>query len=142
MNYRDATTYQIGLLQAQAYRNLQEVFRAALDPYELTIPEWSVLGITYDKNEIGMTELTELLRSKASHPTVLVETLRKRGFLVRVAAPDDKRAKLVRITPAGRAIVEAAEPEMRASMGAALAGIDRGDVQGYFTALLAFARLD
>lgn len=142
MNYKDATTYQIGLLQAQAYRNLQEAFRTALEPYGLTIPEWSVLGIVHDYKTIGMTQLTDLLQSKASHPTVLVEGLCQRGFMTRTADPGDKRAKMVAITAAGSAIVLDAEPKVRASIGAALATIDRADLQGYYASLLGLAQLD
>ena len=142
MNYKDATTYQIGLLQAQAFRNLQEVFRAALEPYSLTIPEWSVLGLVFDQQKIGMSQLTERLRSKASHPTVIVETLRQRGLLARTEDPDDKRAKLVTITPAGQDMVKMAEPQVRAAIRKALADVDRNDLQGYFMALVGLSRLD
>ncbi len=101
-----------------------------------------MLGLVYDQQKIGMSQLTELLRSKASHPTVIVETLRKRGLLARTEDPDDKRAKLVTITPAGQDMVKMAEPQVRAAIRKALADVDRNDLQGYFMALVGLSRLD
>ena len=141
MNNQSPTTYQIGLVQAQAYRNLQLIFRDALAPYELTIPEWSVLGVVCDHNQIGLTQLTEILKSKASHPTVLVERLQQRGLLERTVQDEDKRAKFVRITPAGRAMVIEAEPRVRLSLGLALSSIDRRELDAYYATLLALAGL-
>lgn len=141
MDYKNVTTYQIGLIQAQAYRNLQEAFRAALEPFSLTIPEWSVLGIVHDYERIAMKDLTEILRSKASHPTVLVEELRRRGLVTRVADTQDKRAKHIAITAQGEQLVGEAEPKVRASISQALAAIDRSDLRGYYAALIGLSKL-
>lgn len=56
-----------------------------------------------------MRELVALLRSDAPNVTVAVDELEERGWVVRTPHPDDRRAKLVDVTPAGRRAARKAE---------------------------------
>ncbi len=51
--------------------------------------------------------LADLLDTDAPAATVTVNDLEERGLVTRCEHPDDRRAKLVSITPAGRAVVRA-----------------------------------
>lgn len=142
LSFEQLYTYQIGLVQAQAYRNLQAIFRDALSPYHLTVPEWSLLGIVYGFGEIGLSNITQMLKSKASHPSTLVDHLAARGLLDRRPDPDDRRNKIISITAAGRDLVPEVEKATRASMNLALSGIDRSELVEYFMMLRRLAELD
>ncbi len=128
-------TYRIGLVQAQAYRKLQLSFRAALKPYNLTIPEWSLLGVVYDEGQMTLTVLTEILRSKASHPTVLVERLVTLGLLAREPSLNDRRSKVVSITAEGQRLVPMIEQAARAGIAKDLLSIPRSELETYFSIL-------
>jgi DNA-binding MarR family transcriptional regulator len=52
-----------------------------------------------------LSELAYLLSMDAPATTVAVNDLAKRGLVTREEHPDDRRAKVVTLTPAGRAIV-------------------------------------
>lgn len=56
-----------------------------------------------------MRDLGAALGVDAPYTTVVVDELERRGYVERVASPDDRRAKIVRITPAGRAAARKAE---------------------------------
>lgn len=140
MSYTRRTTYQIGLVQAQAYRNLQSLYREALEPYKLTIPEWSLLGLLNDRGQITMSELTEAMQSKASHPTNLVNQLVRRQLVRRASDAHDRRAKRVELTEAGTQLVATAEATVRAAMLSGVELIRRNDLEVYFRVLQALAR--
>jgi DNA-binding MarR family transcriptional regulator len=135
MDISKVATYQIGLVQAQAYRYLQAHFQAALKPFDLTIPEWSLLGLLYDHNEMTLTQITAALKSKASHPTVLVDRLEERDLVHRSVHKNDKRTKLVALTPKGKALVPEIENIARAHIGQAVGHVDRKLLENYFQVL-------
>jgi DNA-binding MarR family transcriptional regulator len=131
----NTSTYRIGLVQAQAYRHLQVTFRSALKPYGLTIPEWSLLGVVYDEGQLGLTQITEILKSKASHPTVLVDRLVELGMLTRENQSNDRRVKTVAITPLGRDLVPIIEANARIVLSKSLKSLSREDLEHYFSLL-------
>ncbi len=135
MTVSNFSTYHIGLVQAQAYKMLQQHFRAGLKPYGITIPEWSLLGVVFDHGQMTLTEITHVLKSKASHPTVLVDNLVARGLLDRVTHPEDKRTKLVTLTPKGRALVPEIEAAVRASIRKAIEHVPRAELEAYYRVL-------
>lgn len=134
-------TYKIGLIQAQAYRTLQLQFRLALKPFELTIPEWSLLGLINDAGTLNLTQITTLLKSKASHPTVLVDQLTAQGLLKRETISSDRRSKAVSITEKGARLVPEVELQVRASLRTALSHIPREDLEIYFSVLRQLASI-
>jgi DNA-binding MarR family transcriptional regulator len=52
--------------------------------------------------------LADLIGTDAPAATVIVNDLEARGFVVREPHPDDKRAKVVSLTPEGRKVMRAA----------------------------------
>jgi DNA-binding MarR family transcriptional regulator len=56
---------------------------------------------------LTLRELAESLGTDAPAATVAVNDLEQRGLVTRCEHPEDRRAKLVSLTPAGRAIVRA-----------------------------------
>lgn len=61
------------------------------------------------RGPMPMRELVDLLQSDASNVTVAVDELEQRGWVVRKPHPDDRRAKIVDVTPAGRRAARKAE---------------------------------
>jgi DNA-binding MarR family transcriptional regulator len=57
------------------------------------------------KSELTLRDLAESLGTDAPAATVTVNDLEERGLVTRREHPEDRRAKLVSLTPAGRAIV-------------------------------------
>lgn len=56
-----------------------------------------------------MGELGAKLSTDAPYMTLVVRDLEERGLVARTPHPNDRRAKIVSITPAGRAVAERAE---------------------------------
>lgn len=83
---------------------------ALLRPFELTFARYEMLRLLSFTRDGALPMASASARLQV-HPTSVTNTtdrLERAGFLRRTAHPTDGRATLVRITPAGREIVEAA----------------------------------
>jgi DNA-binding MarR family transcriptional regulator len=56
-----------------------------------------------------MSELAARLGSDKPYVTIMVDDLEQRGLVTRIVAPDDRRAKVVALTDAGRELAAEAE---------------------------------
>lgn len=77
----------------------------------LTIAQFAVLEILYHKGALRIAEIIDGTLSTGGNMTVVVENLRKEGFVIRKKDPDDGRACLVEITKKGEQYIEAIFPE-------------------------------
>jgi homoprotocatechuate degradation regulator HpaR len=86
-------------------------FRTLLARYNLTEPQWRVLRTV---DQLGEFEMTELSRVTALHlPSLsrIAGELLARGYIRKDYVGSDMRRTIVRLTPSGKRLVEAASPE-------------------------------
>ena len=127
--------YSTGLLQGKAYSRLHTVLSQTLAPYNLSIPEWKLLGQLHEHGEIRLAELAELLSYDPPMVTKLAKMLEKKGFLQRLQDPKDERAKLVSITKNGKGLIEEIEPVAKKTLGVILTGVTRDELLTYLKVL-------
>jgi DNA-binding MarR family transcriptional regulator len=84
------------LIEGEVRRRLRETF-------DVTLPRFDMMA-QLDKTPAGMTlgELSSRMMVSNGNVTGLVERLVADGFIARRPAPNDRRAQIVRLTPAGR----------------------------------------
>ncbi|HEY3318499.1 MAG TPA: MarR family transcriptional regulator [Coriobacteriia bacterium] len=82
------------LLQAQAIND-------ALKEHGLARSQWQVLSHVREAGTITQKELQGKLQVEPATLSCIVDTLAAKGWLERLAHPDDKRVKLVRLTAEG-----------------------------------------
>lgn len=128
-------TYNAGLVQGKAYRILSAHLTKALLAYGVSIPEWKLLGQLADHGNLKLATLAELLSVEAPLVTALVDKLEKKAFVERANDPQDRRAKVISITPAGKQLVKQAESAVRASMKNLLKGVSLGELKTYMKVL-------
>jgi DNA-binding MarR family transcriptional regulator len=80
-----------------------EIRRRLRDSFDMTLPRFDLMA-QLDKAPNGMKlgELSQRLMVSNGNITGLVDRLMAQGLLDRQAAPDDRRAQLVRLTVEGR----------------------------------------
>lgn len=129
----------LGLMLQDAANLLKREFERAAKPYQLTLLQWRVLGQLSRTDGLTQTALGGQLDASPMTISDVVERLEGAGLVAREVDPSDSRAKLVRITPKARALVE----EMRAVAARvydkALAGIDEDDREAMARALTRIA---
>lgn len=111
------TTYQMGLLQAKAYRILRARTAMALKPYKLSTIEWALLG-TLSESKPGMhfREIAKALGVEASFVTELLDKLIGRGLISTSLSSKDRRFKKARVTKLGHKLVSEIEKRLRTEM--------------------------
>ncbi|GAB3397042.1 MarR family transcriptional regulator [Humibacter soli] len=103
------------------------MFAAALKPLGLT-PAWAeTLDILEEREPLTIRELGLLLVCEGDHPSRLVTRMVAAGLVSTEPSPKDDRARLVKLTPEGRALLprlREVEEQFHAGIEAALTSGD------------------
>jgi DNA-binding MarR family transcriptional regulator len=75
----------------------------------ISMTQLHVMHLLERHGELPMSRLAEMLDVSLSAGTGLVDRVEERGFVERIRVPSDRRVVLVRITPAGRQMLEDVE---------------------------------
>jgi DNA-binding MarR family transcriptional regulator len=127
--------YNSGLIQGKAYRVLTAHIASVLLPYNLSIPEWKLLGQLAEHGTLKLAKLAELLGVEAPLVTSLVDSLEMKGLVKRTNDPQDKRAKLLEATKKSLTILEDIEPKMKAKIRLLLHGTTEEEISTYLKVL-------
>jgi len=85
--------------------------------------------------ELAMSRLAETLDVSLSAATGLVDRIEERGFVERIRVPSDRRIVLVRITAAGRQLLEDVEVLQTEFLSGVLDQLDPSQLEGVARAM-------
>lgn len=91
-----------------ASRAMTQAYRPALEALGLTYPQYLVLLVLWEGDDITLKELGARLMLDSGTLTPLVRRLEGRGWLLRARDAEDERRTRIRLTAAGRALRERA----------------------------------
>lgn len=91
--------------------------------HALTESQFGVLEALWHLGPMPQARLCEKLLVSGSNLTTVIDNLEKRELVRRAPNPDDRRAYLVTLTPAGRALVSEAFPAHAARVTALLGAL-------------------
>jgi len=119
-----------------AYVKLLRTGRAVLARVEprlaaagLTPTQFGVLEAILHKGPLGHRELGRKVLTSPGNMTDLIDKLEARGLVQRTRHQQDRRAVLVELTAAGRALVEPLFTEHAADIAAAMAGLSSQELR-------------
>jgi DNA-binding MarR family transcriptional regulator len=138
------TTYEAGVLQAQANRALRVIMNRILKKHGLSMMQWSVLGFVYSANGSGVriSDLAKTLDTTQTFITNTVNNLEDKGFVKRHAHGSDSRSKIVMVEPKHVKDIEQIEKDVRKELKDALEGkINNEELATYLTVLTKFAQI-
>ena len=75
----------------------------------ISMTQLHVMHLLDRHGEMPMSRLAEMLDVSLSNATGLIDRVEERGFVERIRVPSDRRIVLVRITPAGRQMLDEVE---------------------------------
>lgn len=119
-------------LLRRADQSLSAPFYAVLTRYDVARSEWRLLAVLMELGELTVLDLATASLSPQPTVTHALRRLEDRGLVTRMTDADDKRRRLVSITPSGTELAEALIAEARDLEAEALA-----DSHSELTALLA-----
>jgi DNA-binding MarR family transcriptional regulator len=100
----------VGLLLSQVGHSVARSFHACLQPLDLDPRQFLLLQTVGACRDQSQHAVGASLQIPPSRMVVLVDTLSERGLIQRVANPVDRRAHALRLTPAGRRLLQRATP--------------------------------
>lgn len=83
---------------------LNKVYRKLLKPFDLTYPQYLVLLVLWENDELTVSEIGERLFLDSATLTPLLKRLEGAGFVTRTRAAGDERQVIIALTPQGRAL--------------------------------------
>jgi len=72
----------------------------------LSMPQFSVMMQLYYRGACGMSEVSERFEITPAGASQLVDKLVQSGFIMRQEDPNDRRAKMLDLTPKGRELIQ------------------------------------
>ena len=115
---------RLGAMLFVASQMAQEGADIALEPFGLTVRQWALLRYVRHLEDpaghnpaiaLSQQAIGETLRVDRTTMVGLVDALEQRGLVRRERNPGDRRAHLLRITPAGAKLEERAEKALDAA---------------------------
>ncbi|MBB6222852.1 homoprotocatechuate degradation operon regulator HpaR [Rhizobium leguminosarum] len=113
----------IGLLRAR--EAVMSHFRPILAAHDVTEQQWRVIRVLSEAGTLDASEVADKASILAPSLTRMIRSLEERGFITKHKDKADGRRVLLRITPAGRAMVDEVMPEslkVYADIGARFGG--------------------
>jgi DNA-binding MarR family transcriptional regulator len=114
-------------------RRLRHHTRVALEPWDLSPSLARALSVLSRHGAMRLSGLADHLRIAPRTATEVADDLTRRGFLLRHPDPEDRRATLVSLTPAGAGTATAIQAARQAEgerFFAALSDADREQLAG------------
>lgn len=144
MDLNKITTYQFGVAQSAAYRNLNKLISGSLKDHELTVMQWFVIGTIYDtgKDGIMLSALSRKLQTGLPFITNTINLLESKAMVTRKSSSSDNRSKIVTIHPDFIKECEQIELDLRAKLDASIySAIDPADMVTYLRVLHALSNM-
>lgn len=112
-----------------------DCFNAALKDTDLTQRQFAVLTALAEQDGVSQTALVIATGIDRSTLAELVNRMSRKGLLQRARAANDGRANTVRLTPAGREMLNSARPNVESADKAFLHALPKGKRAAFVEAL-------
>ncbi|MCV6592234.1 MAG: MarR family transcriptional regulator [Silicimonas sp.] len=108
-----------------------EVRRRLRRDCDWTLPRFDVMSaLAREPDGMKMSEISRRLRVSNGNITGIVDKLTEEGLALRVAAPNDRRANVVRLTDKGQAVFADHAARHESWIDDLLGGLDADDITG------------
>jgi MarR family 2-MHQ and catechol resistance regulon transcriptional repressor len=106
---------------------MNQVAERSIEETGLSLTDFAALEALLHKGPLTITEIHGKVPLALGSMTAAVDRLEKKGFILRTAANEDRRAKLLKLTPEGRRVVENAFSRHAAALESAMAVLNQGE---------------
>lgn len=96
----------IGVVVHRADLKLNNYYQKVVNPFDITVDQWEILVVLWEKEGITQKELAERLFKDQTNIARMLFKLEKKGFIYRVTHETDRRSLRVYLTSKGRDIKE------------------------------------
>jgi MarR family transcriptional regulator, lower aerobic nicotinate degradation pathway regulator len=112
---------QVGFLLRRAYQRASANLVERIGRHRLTAPQFATLARLYERGALSQNRLGRLVAMEPANIRDVVQRLKRRRLVASDRDPDDGRQLLIRLTPAGLALVQGLLPVERTATAKTLA---------------------
>ena len=94
----------IGVNVQRAALKLNNYYQKVVNPFDITVDQWEILIVLWEKEGITQKELAERLHKDQTNVARMLFKLEKKEIIYRVVHETDRRSLRVYLTPKGRDI--------------------------------------
>lgn len=133
--------YEYGLLHAKSDREIRNFVAAKLEPMNITLMEWLLLGIvsTGPASGVTMSHIAGELNVTLPQVTALVNKLVPLKYIKQRSDKQDRRSRRVTLTAKGEVILEDGTKALNTAQAEFFAGITDSDRAAYERVITSFA---
>ncbi|AKR58500.1 MarR family transcriptional regulator [Youhaiella tibetensis] len=124
-----STYAPLGYLLHDVARLMRRRFDEHARNHQLTLPQWRALAQLAHSDSLSQVTLAGLVEADPMTLSGIIDRMEAKNLVERVPDPDDNRAKLIRLTPEGRALVEQMKELAGPIRDRAMAGISDQDIE-------------
>ncbi len=99
------------IVLSRAYRAVNENVNKMIQTYGLNPTEFAVLELLYHKGDQPLQQIGGKILLASGSITYVVDKLEEKGYLRRVACPNDRRVTFAQITDHGKRFIEDVFPD-------------------------------
>ncbi len=96
------------LVLMRCHHALKQIAERGIKETGLGLTDFTALEALLHKGPLTITEIQSKVPLALGSMTAAVDRLEKKGLILRTPSPQDRRAKVLKLSPRGRAVVEAA----------------------------------
>lgn len=119
----------LGYLLHDVSRLMRRRFDEHARSHQLTLPQWRALAQLALNDCLSQVALAGLVEADPMTVSGIIDRLEAKNLVERVPDPDDNRAKLVRVTPEGHALVVTMKELAGPIRDRAMAGVSPEDIE-------------
>src|SRR6266566_2468384 len=121
----DVSGTHLWLVLMKAHRALERLATRSIESSEVGLSDFAVLEMLLHKGPQPVNEIGRRIELTSGAITTAVDRLESRGLVTREPHPSDRRARIVRLTPAGKEQAAKVFAGHKAAMDLAASGLSR-----------------
>lgn len=102
----DSSGTHLWLVIMKAHRELSRHARRNIEAVQMGLSDFATLELLLHKGPQPVNEIGRCIELTSGSITSAVDRLEKRGLVARGSDPGDRRARIVRLTPAGEVLIK------------------------------------
>lgn len=127
----------IGYRVYDAQRSIAKSLEVALKPYGITPGQWNLLNQLDRMGNLTQKGLADRTRKEQATITRYLDKLERKGYIEREPDPHDRRAHIIVLTDAAKALLKKTEPAANEAALCLIEGIPQEDIDSFLTVLQA-----
>jgi MarR family transcriptional regulator, 2-MHQ and catechol-resistance regulon repressor len=116
---------RLWLVMVRCHHALSHIAERSIKDTGLGLTDFAALEALLHKGPLSITEIQSKVPLALGSMTAAVDRLEERGLILRTPSPEDRRAKILKLSPKGRSLVKAAFTRHAADLETVMAVLDQ-----------------